>query len=844
MSRVLYIICFFAFAVQAFAQTSEPAAPELPTATVQVDLKGKTWFTDRAGIAVVWFDEPVIASDHYSSSTSQISILNIDTTEEANNKTGRYAAIIRYLPRRTGTVTLPSLQFTGTETVYETTPIDFEVSAPVQSDQMSLSITPEKQIVYTGEPVLFTLVWECSINASELQALKLYPEFFNDSNIEIVIPRNTDDESKRVGLPIGGRRIIANRTLNADNNKALGRIELPLYLRFAKPGNYQLSETRLECARLANAGSEFARYAAHFNNALFDAVDSDRHYSRIYTTSPAIDIEVRPLPTNDTGSEFTGLFAPIEFEVSASPTEIEIGQLMEFEIKVNSYAPHGMIELPTLSTQSGLRERFLVDNNLGRIWHSKGSTFRARLRPLSTTIQAIPSLQFSIFNPESHAFEIRTTSAIPLKTFPSGGADYIPLKNFQGAAVTLTNQPAGIWHNLKANRMNDSLNTLFDLLSRNFWIFMLLGPIGFLALLPLVRERRRRDLDRNYRLRADAYKQFKQTPPNSPERWSAFLGFMAATFNCNGKAWTLSDSVKALRAINAPDAEIEEITQLHKAADAQEFGEATSEHSFTPLDSIAKRVFNSAAKLSIFLLAISSLFSAPKLDATEWSDAEALFSEAQNQTAGSAAANALYQQAALKFQAVAANATHTGEALVNAGNAWFQAGAIGRSIASYREALSYRPFDKQLKENLSAARAMTLNDIPEQRTWWQQLPTRWIKVVVVIASAAFWMSLLLAIRYKDKPLIIGSSICGLCFAFVSIFLVQHIRSKSSEGIVVVDALTAKKGPSHTYANAFNEPLHDGAEFTLIEERDAWSHVELSDGRQCWILSSQTKQFEW
>jgi len=819
------------------------SAKDLTIQAVKIELKDRTWFTDRSGVAVVWLDEAVSAPNKYTSSTKEVSILEIDTLDTPHERTGKYAALIRYLPRKVGSVTLPTLEFTSETHSYQTKPIEFEVSEPIQSDEMSLTIQPHKTTVYVGEPVRFDLVWDTSVEAAKLQSLKLYPDFFSDSNIEIVIPRNTSEETQQVGMPIGGRRVIATRTLDPNDKKALGRIELPLYLRFSKEGTYTLPATRLECAQLNAAGSEFARYAAHFNNSLFDEADGGRRYQRIYTYSPALDIEVRPLPANDTGIEFTGLFAPIDIEVNAMPTKVEIGQLMQLDISINGNAPHGMIELAPLNTQSGLRERFLVDNNLGRIWKDGGTQFKARLRPLTTSIQAIPSLQFAVFDTTSGKFERHSTEAIPLTTLQSNGADYIPLNTFQGAAVTLTHQPAGIWHNLQANRMNDLLNTLFDLLSRYFWTFIILGPIGFAILLPVARNRRRRELDTRYRLRADAYKQLKQAPAGTEEQWNAFRNFMAAHFESHGEAWTLSDSQRALLSIGASDDIIEHITALHKATDARDFGDSSEHPAFSKLQKIAKQVLNATAKISIVAICIV-LFSKHSLQAEDWNDAEQLFIQAQAETPGSNAANSLYQQAALKFQAEATSGKHAGEAWVNAGNAWFKAGAIGRSIAAYRIALSYRPFDTQLADNLTAARAMTLNDIQQERKWWQKLPTSWIKVTVVIVNSVFWISLLLIVRYRDRPLMIASAISGVCLIFVSVFLLQHSLAKITVGVVVVDALNARKGPNETYAKAFNEPLHDGTEFSLIDKRGDWIFVELSDGRRCWLLGNQTTSFVW
>ena len=51
-----------------------------------------------------------------------------------------------------------------------------------------------------------------------------------------------------------------------------------------------------------------------------------------------------------------------------------------------------------------------------------------------------------------------------------------------------------------------------------------------MVLLPVVRERRRRALDPHFRRRREAYAAFKRVRPRSPEKWPAFLRFMATQF--------------------------------------------------------------------------------------------------------------------------------------------------------------------------------------------------------------------------------------------------------------------------------------------------------------------------
>jgi tetratricopeptide (TPR) repeat protein len=835
-------ILFLTLASVVFAQVDstvpEPEEIQLPQKNVGLEINDKTFFADRVGTAYVHFDTVVDMPEYWSRESDTCSVIDIEVVNTPDSKKGKSAATLRFLPKQSGVVTLPVLDFKSATFEYLTEPLQVLVSEPIRSPALSLKIEPSEQTVYAGQPVRFDLTWACTLNAGALKALRLDPAFFQDPNIEVIIPRNTDAEDDQVGLPVGGRRVVAKRSKFPNNDKALGVVTLPIFVRFDEPGNYTLPETRLECVKLAKADSDFGRYAAHFNNSLFEAVDSTVKYERIYTLAAPFEIEVLPLPPEPSAT-FSGLFEPLQVDVSVRPPELEIGQLMELEIKLSGEAPHGMLELPLLSQQPALRERFLVDDNYGRLWHEAGTTFRSRFRVLSTSVQAFPSLQFSVFDPETGSYDTHRTEAIPLKVKASDGQQFISLKSFEGAAVSLTNQPEGIWHNMESNPMNDLLNTLFSFIRSAFWPLLLLGPVAFILLLPVVRDRRRRALDVRYRLRAEAYSEFKKHASNSKEKWNAFLRFMAITFDAGDKAWTRSDSESALQQIGANDSELNALMEMHNAADAEDFSQEGPQAQFKNLDGLAKLITQLTTN-SLLLLLFVVILLPQSARADEWSEAEQLFAQARSAPAGGEAANTLYQDAALKFQVAARSNQRPGEAWYNAGNAWFKAGAVGRAIVAYRQAELYRPFDPIVADNLAAVRAMTLNDVPDAKPWWQQLPTTWLKVALVVFNLFFWGLLLLALRYRERGWIFAIVVIGIALLVVSAFTLNKTLTAQLHGAVVVDAVYGKKGPGYAYANAFNEPLHDGLEFILIEQREGWGLVELPDGRQCWLPIGQVQ----
>jgi SH3-like domain-containing protein len=79
----------------------------------------------------------------------------------------------------------------------------------------------------------------------------------------------------------------------------------------------------------------------------------------------------------------------------------------------------------------------------------------------------------------------------------------------------------------------------------------------------------------------------------------------------------------------------------------------------------------------------------------------------------------------------------------------------------------------------------------------------------------------------------------LCCLSAGLWLVSAQLS-GRQGVVIVDSVLARKGPSYAYAAAFYEPLHDGVELTVQETRKEWVLVSLVDGRECWVPLSQVQ----
>jgi hypothetical protein len=825
----------FVFCIVAFVFKVCFAAP------IPVTLKTQTFYDDRNATAVAYFTEAVTAPEIDEGSTDDCRITRIRVEKVSKGSGKDHAAIIQFRPMRTGTIELPSLEFKSETESIKTVATKITVSERVNSDRMQLRFTVDNlSDLYVGQAVRIDLEWTSDLPASALRSLRMHPSFFNNDAIQIIIPRSTVDEKLKMGLPIGGRRVIARREIKPEQPKELGTVHLPIYIKFLKAGIYTLEDLSLECSVIDQASGDFARYAAHFNNGLFEAVDTFEKYERHYTTAKPIEISVCELPKEEQSALFSGLFEPVDFELSLSSEAIELGQILGVDIEVSSESPHGMLDLPPLNLQPSLRAHFLVDSEIKRLWHEHGTHFKTRLRTLSSHLNAFPSLRFQVFDPRTSRYIWKETAPKPLKISAKDGINYVALDAFEGAQVPLVDFNEGIWYNQPHRTMNSLLHTIHSLMNDYFWFLLAAGPLAFFTLRPLAKEWRKQALDPVYKKRTQAYAKFKKLAEGSELKWRAFLNFLAAHFDAKGDAWTAGDTRAALEKASLDAKTIAKIVAIHSSRDKILFSQNDEVTEISELNATARRVRVALTKTMLILMALFSMWPNESV-ATSWSEAENAFASALAAPVGSRQAKAFYTNSALLFEALAQTDDRPASAFYNAGNAWFQTNKLGRSIAAYRNAARIRPFDQALLENLAAARALALNKVPESRSILERTPISWLRVVAVVLSFCFWAMMLVCIRYQSRGWRLLTNASAIALALSVLILGIRLSHRSIEGVITTDSVEARKGPAYAYAPAFAQPLHDGLEFKLIDERDTWMQIELSDGRQCWIPENQASR---
>ena len=200
-----------------------------------------------------------------------------------------------------------------------------------------------------------------------------------------------------------------------------------------------------------------------------------------------------------------------------------------------------------------------------------------------------------------------------------------------------------------------------------------------------------------------------------------------------------------------------------------------------------------------------------------------------------------YRQAAALWQSLLTDGYQNGAVYFNIGNAYMKAGEFGRAISSYRKARLYRPRDPYLEANLNQALALAPGRLPElPAPWWKHVlfwsgwlayPEKFAAVVAAFGAACILAMAGLLLRKRRAYWICGALVAGALLLSVDAALAYLDATQARRAVVVVETV-ARKGMGRGYEPAFDQPLRDGAEFTVISRSGQWvlGHFEgIGDG---------------
>jgi hypothetical protein len=208
-------------------------------------------------------------------------------------------------------------------------------------------------------------------------------------------------------------------------------------------------------------------------------------------------------------------------------------------------------------------------------------------------------------------------------------------------------------------------------------------------------------------------------------------------------------------------------------------------------------------------------------------------------------AERLLREAAAGFQAIADDGVVNGRLYYNLANTCLRLRDVGRAVLFYRRAEALTPDDGRLAEGLRVARSIRRNDIPPTGGgalvhallfWHYQTSLRGRMVAGAVFYVAFWMVAIAAMYYRHitwRYVLSALLVVWLALAF-SVAGTAYAANHWREGVIVADEVVVMKDPGVGSSPEFQEKLHPGVEFELLEQHARWYRIRLPNAKTGWI----------
>jgi tetratricopeptide (TPR) repeat protein len=212
-----------------------------------------------------------------------------------------------------------------------------------------------------------------------------------------------------------------------------------------------------------------------------------------------------------------------------------------------------------------------------------------------------------------------------------------------------------------------------------------------------------------------------------------------------------------------------------------------------------------------------------------------------------------FNEAIFKYEAILDTEKHSAELYYNLGNAHYKLNNIAPSIYYFEKALLLKPNDKEILQNISFARNMTVDDIdivPDvglSKLFKNLTNMLSFDMWAYISVASLILFVLMYLFYyfsyqtvKKRFAFIGSGSFLLltCITLFFAFNKYNIYKNYNPAIVFSQEALVKAEPNLRSEEVFR--LHEGTKVQILDTVKNWKKIKLTDGKTGWISSDDMK----
>ena len=338
------------------------------------------------------------------------------------------------------------------------------------------------------------------------------------------------------------------------------------------------------------------------------------------------------------------------------------------------------------------------------------------------------------------------------------------------------------------------------------------------------------------------------------ELHKALLGFMSDKLNIPVAELSKERIAEILSEGGVPDSLIDSFVGLVDACEFARYSpsagnEAMTAHYEAALDVISSIDSNMKTSKTVSkgkTLMLTLLLMIPIASSAAENYPDSLWNAANE-----AYAQERWEDAVNDYTAIAEASIESAPLWCNLGSAWYKSGNLGKAILCYERALKLDPSYEDAKYNLELLNAMKLDrleSVPELilATWVKNLgrtldSDSWAVCFLVFLVLTLAMVLLFILgssaTSRRAGFFTGVVCLLLAVASLSFSLWQKNEyMKADKAIIMKPVSSVKSSPSGDSAKDLFV-LHEGTKVQVLDNVGGWSNIELSDGRQGWLPSS-------
>ena len=376
------------------------------------------------------------------------------------------AHIYTLIPLKIGKFHIPSISITISGKTYTTKPIDIKVvdqgnqmnAQPDQGtssvlslkDKVFLTIETSKETVYLNEKNF--LIMKLHISNVSLRDIQLPELEFMGFTVDEF------QEPKRYQEIIGGTQHQV--------------IEFKTFIYPTRTGKLSVGPAKLKSNVLIRSTERRRRFGfggldSFFDDDFFGGL-FDRHQKHPITVeSNNLTINVLPLPEQGKPKNFSGAVGRFDFEVSASPTEIKVGDPVTLRMKVQGDGSLKAVTMPSLEAS----DKFKIYDPQIKI-EGGIKTLEQVVIPKTDKVTQIHAIEFSYFDVEDKRYKTKTGGPFSLKIKAQDEKEMFKVFEFDDEKKVAIKEKLGrdiIFIKDQPGRFSEKNNFLY----RNNWFFLL-----------------------------------------------------------------------------------------------------------------------------------------------------------------------------------------------------------------------------------------------------------------------------------------------------------------------------------------------------------------------------------